>query len=305
MSNFTCPINVPCTLQTCPLECAQVRFLPSVPGNVTYAALLGAILLAQIGLGFIYRTWGFLVGMFCGLVLEVIGYAGRILLHNDPFNFNNFLIYLIPLTIGPAFLTGSIYLCLSRIIIVYGEHISRLKPRTYAIVFMCSDFVSLLLQAAGGAIAAVATTQSLGNTGRYIMVAGLAFQVLSLVLFMLLWLDLLVRLRRMGKDRRSERMRHLQMSVFRFKAFQYALWFATILIFIRSVYRVVELQGGFNGTVANNQTAFMILEGPMIILATFALTVLHPGYAFAGNWHLAAWSLRGRKAKTDVQEEMR
>jgi hypothetical protein len=74
-----------------------------------------------------------------------------------------------------------------------------------------------------------------------------------------------------------------------------ALWFATILIMIRSIYRIVELQGGFDGTIANNEVAFMVLEGPMIILATFALTVLHPGYALDRNWQAASWSLRKQK----------
>merc|ERR1711939_1173666 len=45
-----------------------------------------------------------------GLVLEVIGYIGRILLHNDPFNDDNFLMYLVTLTIAPALLSASIYL---------------------------------------------------------------------------------------------------------------------------------------------------------------------------------------------------
>ena len=61
---------------------------------------------------------------------------------------------------------------------------------------------------------------------------------------------------------------------------------------MRSVFRVAELQEGFNGDLANNQTIFMILEGPMIIAATAALAVFHPGVSFAGNWSAAAWSLR-------------
>ena len=77
------------------------------------------------------------------------------------------------------------------------------------------------------------------------------------------------------------------------------LWIATILIFIRSIYRVVELQNGFNGTIANNEVAFMILEGPMIILASLLLTVFHPGYVFKENWQAAAWSLRGKKPNMD------
>jgi len=44
----------------------------------------------------------------------------------------------------------------------------------------------------------------------------------------------------------------------------------------------------------------MILEGPMIILATLVLTVLHPGLAFGGNWGAAAWSLgKGKDAHLD------
>lgn len=81
-----------CTLATCPLDCAQVHFLPSLGGNATFAAILGLLLIAQLGLGIRYRTWGFMVGMICGLLLEVLGYVGRLLLHNNPFDFNNFLL---------------------------------------------------------------------------------------------------------------------------------------------------------------------------------------------------------------------
>lgn len=57
---------------------------------------------------------------------------------------------LIGLTIGPAFLSAAIYLCLGRIAIVYGAHTSRIKPRLYSKTFMAGDIVSLILQAAGG-----------------------------------------------------------------------------------------------------------------------------------------------------------
>jgi hypothetical protein len=74
------------------------------------------------------------------------------------------------------------------------------------------------------------------------------------------------------------------------------LWFAIILIFIRSVYRVVELEGGYQGSIAGIEVAFMILEGPMVILAVSALAVFHPGFAFDGQWNAAGWSLKKSKA---------
>lgn len=159
---------------------------------------------------------------------------------------------------------------------------------------MIFDFIALILQAAGGAISASADDKSTSDMGRNIMIAGLAWQVVSLGIFMLIWADYIWRVSRVGEERKNQELRHLRTGTKRFIWFQYALWAATILIFIRSIYRVVELQGGFNGTVANNEAGFMVFEGPMIILATAALTVLHPGFAFAGHWSQAVWSLRGR-----------
>ncbi|OHE94874.1 RTA1 like protein [Colletotrichum orchidophilum] len=293
MSNI-CPLqtNAHCTVETCPLSCAQVEYLPTLAGNAVYAAAFGLLLIAQIGLGIRYKTWGFMVGMTCGLVLEIVGYAGRIMLHNNPFDFNNFIIYLIPLTLGPAFLAGALYLCLSRIIIAHGQQISRFSPRTYAIAFMTSDLISLILQGAGGGLAATANTRSGGDTGRAIMVAGVVFQVVSLLVFMLLWLEFVFRLRKMSEgDKGAARFAELRATK-KFAWFQWALGAAVLLVFVRSVYRVVELQQGFKGPVANDEVSFMILEGPMIFLAVLAMTVLHPGIGFGGQWSSAAWSVK-------------
>jgi RTA1 like protein len=89
MPDVSCPDI--CTLATCNLSCAEVTFLPTLAGNATFAAIMGVLLIAQTAFGIRFRTWGFLVGMVCGLVLEIVGYAGRIMLHHDPFDFNNFL----------------------------------------------------------------------------------------------------------------------------------------------------------------------------------------------------------------------
>ena len=80
-----------CTLALCPLEYAFVHYDPSLAGNAFFAGLFGLLLLGQIGLGIRYKTWSFMFGMCLGLVLEVVGYVGRILMHNDPFSDNNFL----------------------------------------------------------------------------------------------------------------------------------------------------------------------------------------------------------------------
>ena len=182
MSN-TIPLSE-CTPALCSVkDYGQIQYIPTLAGNVLYAAIFGVLLLLQFFFGIRHRTWGFLVGMAFGLVLEVVGYVGRIMLNNDIFDKNNFIVYLIGLTIGPAFLTSAIYLCLGRIITIYAVELSWLKPRTITFLFVGCDFVSLLLQAVGGAMASIANTASGTQVGVNVMIAGLASQVASLVVF--------------------------------------------------------------------------------------------------------------------------
>lgn len=204
--------------------------------------------------------------------------------------------YLVPLTIAPAFLTGALYLCLSRIIIVYGQEISRFSPRTYAITFMTSDFISLVLQGGGGGLAATANDKAGSDAGRAIMVAGVVFQVVSLLVFTGLWVEFTIRLCGTRESAREARFTDLRATK-RFAWFQYAFGAAIVLIFIRSVYRVAELQQGFHGPIANDEISFMILEPPMIVLAVLAMTIFHPGSAFGGQWNNAGWSVK-RSRKT-------
>lgn len=127
--------------------------------------------------------------------------------------------YLICLTIAPAFLSAGIYLCLSRIIVVYGEQLARFKPRTYTIIFVCSDIFALVLQAIGGALADTADSgSSLQQTGINIMIAGLAFQVVSLTIFIALCLDFAWQVRKHNASSRQI-LRQFHCKPFHFHAF--------------------------------------------------------------------------------------
>jgi hypothetical protein len=94
--------------------------------------------------------------MLLGLASEALGYIARILININPFYRAYFLRYLTCLTFGPVFIVAAIYLCLGRIIFIYGEKISRIRPRSYTLFFMGCDVVSLAVQAVGGGIAASA-----------------------------------------------------------------------------------------------------------------------------------------------------
>lgn len=193
--------------------------------------------------------------------------------------------------------------------IIYGEKISLLRPRTYTIIFVFCDLVSLILQAAGGAITSVANSdqQGLAQAGINIMIAGLAFQAASLALFMALCLQYAWKVyKNPDALNRAEHLHELRNGI-RWKVFLVGksislpftdqalitapgLALATIAIFVRSVFRVAELKGGFHSALANDQVLFMVLEGAMIVIAILCLTILHPGVCFGGQWNQTTWT---------------
>lgn len=95
-------IKQQCTLDICPLIYGQAHFdyTPALSPNVIVAALFGILLLLQIGLAIKWKTWGFLGGMFGGIVLEIMGYIGRVMMSSNPFAKNPFLmcVYFSPLS---------------------------------------------------------------------------------------------------------------------------------------------------------------------------------------------------------------
>ncbi|TGO49510.1 hypothetical protein BCON_0208g00130 [Botryotinia convoluta] len=282
-----------CTLDTCDLSLSSFEYRPTVVGNTIFAGLFGVFCIAQLALGIKFKTWGYMIAIILGLILEIIGYIARVLINYYPFDKDYFLMYLICLTIAPAFLTAGIYLCLSRIVIIYGQEISRFRPGTYTIIFCACDIISLVLQAAGGAIASTAVTLDDKDVGKNIMLAGLAFQVFSLILFAILCTDFAWRVRR-AKGAWNARYINLVSSAL-FKSFLGGLCLATITILIRSIYRCVELSGGFSGPLfIGHEDEFMILEGVMITLAVGGLTLLHPGIAMKGAWLEANFKFRSK-----------
>jgi hypothetical protein len=213
---------------------------------------------------------------------------------------------LIPLTLAPALLTAGIYLCLGRVIVAIGSENSRLKPKMYTYVFISCDLLSLILQGVGGGMAATGKDAKGSKKGVDIMIAGLISQVITMSFFLALWVDFTLRTRRArlsGSLARTQPPLYDQLRTFKtFGLFQWSLFAATILIFVRCIYRVAELWDGFSGHLANDEVTFMIFEGPMIILAVTAITVFHPGRVFGDLWVPAGKGIRSMGKLADDRE---
>jgi len=277
-----------CTIDTCPIDSSYYFYRVSIGANATFIALFSISLLGfLITFALTRRATAFTVAMSAGVILEVIGYAGRIQSWQDQWAQTGFLMQIVCLTIAPAFMAGGIYLCLRRIVYAFGPENSRITPEAYTRIFIPCDLLSLLLQAAGGGIASSASHQNKSpDTGDNIMVAGLAFQVLTLLIFMVLCVDFALRTHKrfksMGEAAFDQSPVYVKLREgWKFKGFLAALALATICIFWRSVYRVAELAEGWTGHLIRQQWLFVGFEGVMVIVACFALNIFNPAFTFS------------------------
>ncbi|RMZ68320.1 sphingoid long-chain base transporter RSB1 [Pyrenophora seminiperda CCB06] len=214
-----------------------------------------------------------------GCLCEVLGYVGRIMMNDNPFDEPGFQMQICCLIIAPAFISAGIYVTLKKMVLTFGESWSRLRPAMYTYMFIVGDLVSLVLQGAGGGLAASSDFGSeLQDEGTDVMIAGVVFQVFTLTVFGLLLAEYAFRTYR-HRDELSPEARSLLRS-WRFRFFAFAIVLAFTTIFTRCVYRVPELTGGWRSELMREELEFILLEGVMIAIAVLVLTVFHPGYCF-------------------------
>lgn len=141
-----------------------------------------------------------------------------------------------------------------------GPQYSRLPARWYTWIFIGCDLVSLILQGAGGGTAATADDdqpdqQELGTN---LMIAGIVFQVITLLVFGGL-------AARYAMNAYQGRFQFSQSTVAllhdtRFKLFLISLVVAFTTIFTRCVYRIAELAGGWGNPIMQRENEYIVLE---------------------------------------------
>ena len=84
--------NANCTLDICPVEMSVYGYRPSLAANFTFLGLYVLSALVHTYLGFRWKSYSFMAFMIVGAINAVVGYAGRIMLYYNPFNFTAFMI---------------------------------------------------------------------------------------------------------------------------------------------------------------------------------------------------------------------
>jgi len=139
------------------------------------------------------------------------------------------------------------------------------------------------------------------------MIAGLAFQVATLFIFMLFSIDFAIntyrRSKSLGASAFDQNPHFVALrSDWKFKGFLGALTLSTICIFWRSVYRVAELAEGWSGDLIGRQDLFIAFEGVMVVVAMLVLNLFHPALCFKEGIEGEGGLGSRRKAKKQRRE---
>jgi hypothetical protein len=234
-----------------------------------------------------YRTWYFLP-LTLACAMEVVGYAERSLsAKKDPYRVTFFVLQYFFIVTAPVFITASIYVCLNKLIewaklSGLDEHgRKKFHPRAILWGFVACDVVSTIVQIAGAAlIGAAESNRKDPNTPNHILLAGLVFQSVAFSVFLII-LGLFIRY--LSSDQT------VGVGLGGKRTFIVMLTIASLLVFLRLLFRLAETAQGVFGYLMQHEPFFGALEFAPIILAVWILAIWHPG-----RWLLTGSSSGGK-----------
>ncbi|KAJ3543830.1 hypothetical protein NM688_g5815 [Phlebia brevispora] len=263
---------------------SQYNYTPTEYVCIIYVVLFSITALTHLFQTLKYRLWWLIPTILLASSGEVIGWAGRLWSSKNVDARDPFMMQIVCTIIAPTPFVASIFITFGHLVHRLGSQYSWLSARYYSRVFLTFDLISLIIQAAGGGIAASSNTVSTENLGGNIMLAGIVLQMVALGLFMILGLQFFISYfnNRPVREKYSANRSTLTLTNGRawngkLKALSGALAFASGVLMIRAVYRTIELADGWNGPVISTQVYFNVFDGAMVTLAMYTLNVFHPG----------------------------
>jgi len=258
------------------LNAVPYHYVPTEWICAMFLGLFSITTIIHLCQGMWFHMWWVLPTAVIAGLGEIIGWTGRLWSSQNPLRLDPFLIQISSTIIAPTPLVATKFILLARIIGRLGPQYSRLSPKLYSIIFLGCDLIALTVQAIGGAKASDAASNNQDpNPGGHITLGGIFFQMAALTFYTLFAAEFLTRYN-MDKPVRptsGDRGKLTQ----RLKLQLIGLGIMTFLIFIRSIYRTIELIDGWSGVIISTQWYFNAFDGAMIFLAMLTLNLFHPG----------------------------
>ncbi|KAI0446225.1 hypothetical protein F4803DRAFT_59409 [Xylaria telfairii] len=265
-------------------DCSRTFFYPpsTLTGNAVLLAFFATLIPIALALGAKYRSLGFATAIAMGLVLEVVGYVGRLLLHSRPDSRAGFALFLVGTTLGSTCVSGAMFLVVPRIVAVYGKEYHSWRPVWYLTLFSVLTVVALILEFAGSVLLTIQDAPTLVNIGARILVVGLAVQLVALIIFVIhaTLFAIALRTRQHSLDPKFSYV--YTSNLFKITILMFSV--AAALVILRTAYRILEVAEGFRSSIAQAEVLFMVLDGAAMLIAIILLLAFFPARALGQSW---------------------
>lgn len=270
------------------------RYTPHVSLSALAIALFAVLLILHGCRAYTTRLIAFSVLLIWTTICEIIGYAFRLRSSppptGDPYNVINFVVQYFFIVCAPVFLSAGIYTTLTSFIGAlsghsHGDGARNLSPlglskSTILAIFITSDVIATIVQVAGAAlIGSSESNRKSPDTGNNILLAGLAFQVFSFLVFLVL---LFIFLRNSRKIMMSTSTGEGGMGNM-MQMYTFALVGSSVLVYLRTCFRLAETAQRVMGYASSHEAFFGCLEFAPIVMAIAMLGWWHPGRLVGRN----------------------
>lgn len=165
---------------------------------------------------------------------------------------------------------AAIYTLVSIAINRIGHTFAPIPSKAILWIFIVCDVVATIIQVAGAAMIGVAYSNGKDpTTPNHILLAGLAFQVFSFFVFIVLYVSFVWR------------SRHA--TTREFKTYATATFVATLAVYLRTIFRLAETAEGLMHDLSTHEVYFGCLEFLPIIVAVYVFVWWHPGKWFTAQ----------------------
>ncbi|KAJ7467892.1 RTA1-like protein [Mycena galericulata] len=255
----------------------EYGYVPHEGVAILFLTLYGISTLLHAAQAAYFRMWWLLpTACLCGIG-ELVGWSGRLWSHFSPRLGDPYMMQITTTIIAPTPLIAVNFILLSRIVTRLGPCYSRITPKWYTRIFLTCDLIALVVQGLGGGIAASSHKRPTINLGANIMLGGIVFQFVAICVYTACGVDFLRHYTASVPVRPMISSAERGVLDKKLKTMIAALGFSTLVLFIRSIYRIVELGDGWTGKVITTELYFNVLDGGMVTLAIFTMNIVHPG----------------------------
>ncbi|KAK4119484.1 RTA1-domain-containing protein [Parathielavia appendiculata] len=250
---------------------------PSLAANIVFIVLFAIVAIGHVWLLVHKRVWYF-IPFVIGCIFEAVGYVGRAISATETpkWTLKPYIIQTLLILLGPALLAASIYMILARLIRLLGaEKYALIRPNWMTKVFVTGDVLSFFAQGGGGGLMAQAKSKQDQQRGEYIILGGLAIQVLFFGFFMVTAVAFHVRISSNPTPKSYSVTGPWRQHVV-------ALYISSVLIMVRSVFRMIEFGMGSDSVLMSNEAYLLALDGALMFIVAVVFLWSHPSRALRG-----------------------